>query len=65
MEEKIKIELTAEQCEVFKWLMQNYDVFKVAIKVRPGKIILNQNSNGDIKPAYEFHDKKILKTLFL
>jgi len=63
-EGKIKIELTNEECEVWKWCWKNYDVFKKAMKVlKPGKLILNMNESGDVKPEFHLIGKKAVDKL--
>ena len=53
--EKIKIELTAEECEVFKWTMENYNVLKEAKdKLRPGSLVMHFKNDGKLG-KYEFH----------
>lgn len=50
----IKIELTTEdEAETFKWIMQNFDIFNQARKVRLGRILLDVDISGKIKSKYE------------
>jgi len=56
MEEKrIKIELTEEECEVFKFCWENYAVLKEAKdRLRPGSLVMHFKNNGKLG-KHEFH----------
>jgi len=56
-EERIAIYLTKEEAEDFKWFMQYRKVWKKARQLRPGKLILNFNSSGEIKDR-EFYTRE-------
>lgn len=64
MSDKIKIELNYEEAEVFKWCWKHYSIFKEAIRVlRPGKLILNMNGSGDVKPEFHLIGKESVEKL--
>ena len=55
MEQKIRIELTKKECEIFKWCWENYNVFEEAKeKLKPGSLVLHFKNNGKLG-KYEFH----------
>jgi hypothetical protein len=68
MEEKIKIELTNEEAEVFKWCWKNYDIFSTAIKIlKPGNLVLHLDKSAWVS-RHEYHifnDQRVCKTLLL
>ena len=63
MEEKIKIELTQEECEIFKWCWKNYKIWKQAIRLSPMKLILNLNSSAEVKPEFYLAGKQTVDKL--
>jgi hypothetical protein len=55
MKEKIKIDLTSEECEIFKWCQEFYDIFNEAKnKLKPGSLVLHFKNNGKLS-KYELH----------
>lgn len=54
-EETIKIELTKEECEIFRWLWRHFELWKRAKKeLRPGSLVLHFNTKNELKKR-EFH----------
>jgi len=51
---KIKIELTEEDAEIFKWFRRYQSVWEQARKLRPGRLVLHFNNKNEIKHK-EFH----------
>lgn len=53
-EQKNIIYLTDEEAEVFKWVMQNYKIFRFIKDIKPCKVVLNISALGKIKPEFSF-----------
>lgn len=51
---KVNIELlNDDEIETWKWVMENFNIFNQARKVKLGRIILDVDREGKIKTKYE------------
>ena len=58
-EDKIKIELTKEEAELFKRFREYQNIWAEIFKIRSGKAVLYFNEEGDLMQAHT--DKTIFK----
>lgn len=63
-DKKNVVYLSNEEAEIWKWCFKHYNILKVIMNIRPGKVILNLDCNANIKPEFNFFNPENINKIF-